>query len=195
MSRHDMSHSSCRYRDKLGSVSIDHGSVTRLWSRRLIAGKRNALNGRPLLDLLKKVPVKDKIIRSAMPGLESGVRATVARIHRLNLISPLLSGLDNLPVRADTVRTNGARSRRPGHASSSNTRVACSSGEAVRVSRGKNIGHHASGAGARDVNLLGVGLVRLDDIVDHADENLTITLTIVLECLGARDIPAVKVLL
>jgi hypothetical protein len=190
-----MSNSGCRYSDKLGSVSVDHSSVAGLWGRCLVASEGNALDGRPLLDLLKKVPVKDQVIRGAMPGLEPRERAAVAWIHSLDLISPLLSSLDDLPIRAHTIGADWARSRRPGHASGSNARVACSSGESVRVRRGEHIGHHASGAGTRDKDLLGVGLVRLDHIVDHADEDLAITLAVVLERLGAGDIPAVEVLL
>lgn len=195
MSRYDMSDSGSGYSNKFSSVPVNHGGIARLRSVSLVARERNTLNRGPLFNLLKKVSVIDKIVRGAVPSLEPRVRPAIPRIHRLDLVSPLLSSLDDLPVRADTVRTNGARSRRSSHASSSNARVACRSGETVRVRSRENIGHHASGAGTGDVNLVTVGSVCVDDIVDHADENLAVALAIVLERLGAGDIPAVKVLL
>jgi hypothetical protein len=190
-----MSNSSGRYSDKLCSVSVDHGSVVRLGSRLLAAGKRNPMKRRPLLDLLLEVLDGDQVVDGTVPGLESGVSTVVARVHSLDLVGPLLSRLDDLSVRAFTIRADGAGSRRSGHTSGGNARVACGSSDSVRVCRGKNIGHHASGAAASDKDLVAVGLPRIDSIINHADKDLAVTLATVFESLCAGDIPTVRVLL
>jgi hypothetical protein len=192
--RYNMSDSSCRYSDKLSSVSVDHSGVTGLWGRCLIAGKGDTMNSRPLLDLLEKVLIVDKVIGSTVPGLEFGIGAAVAWVHRTDLVGPLLSRLYDSAVRTDTVGADGAGARRSSHASGSDARVAGSSSKAVWVCRSKHICHHASRAGAGDKDLLGIGIVLLDEVVDHANENLAVTLAVVLERLCAGNIPAVKVL-
>lgn len=189
-----MPNSSCRYTNKLGSVSVDHGSVAGLWSRCLVADKGDAMNSRPLLDLLEKVLVEDEVVGSTVIGLESRIGAAIAWVHRTNLVGPLLSSLYDPTVGADTIGADGARSRRPSHTSCGNTRVAGGSSKAVRVCRSKYVRHHASGAGACDKDFLGIGLVCLDEIVDHADKNLAVALAVMLERLCAGDIPTVGVL-
>jgi len=105
-----------------------------------------------------------------------------------------LSRLDDLSVRANTVRADGTGSWRSGHASGSNARVACGSGETVGVCRDENVGHHASGAGSSNKDFVAVGVVSLDDIVNHADQDLAVALAVMLERLGTGDVPAVGVL-
>lgn len=152
------------------------------------------MNSRPLLDLLEKVLVEDEVIGSTVIGLKSRIGAAVAWVHRTDLVGPLLSRLYDSTVRADAVGADRAGSRRPGHASCGNARVASGSSKAVRVCCSKHVCHHASRAGACDKDLLGIGLVRLDDIVNHADKNLAVALAVMLERLCAGDIPAVEVL-
>ena len=194
MSRHNVTNTSSRNSHKLGSISVDLSSITALGSVRLVTSKGNTVECRPLLDLLKEVLVNNQVISSTVPGLELGVRSAVARVHSLDLVGPLLSRLDDLSVRTNTVRADGTGSWRSGHASGSNARVACGSGETVGVRRDENVGHHASGAGSSNKDLVAVGVVSLDDIVDHADQDLAVTLAVMLEGLGTGDIPAVEIL-
>jgi hypothetical protein len=194
VSRHNMPDTSGRYSDKLGSISVDLSSVATLWSVCLVTSEGNTMECGPFLDLLEEVLIDDQVISSTVPSLELGVRTAVARVHSLDLVGPLLSRLDDLSVRANTVRADGTRSRRSSHASGSNARVACGSSETVGVCRDKNVGHHATGAGSSNEDLVAVGVVSLDDIVDHADQDLAVTLAVVLESLGTSDIPAVEIL-
>ena len=189
-----MPNTSSRNSDKLGSIAVDLGSIAALGSVRLVTSEGNTVKRRPLLNLLKEVLIDNQVISSTVPGLELGVSAAVARVHSLDLVGPLLSRLDYLAVGANTVRADGTGSWRSGHASGSNARVACGSSETVGVRRDKNVGHHASRAGSSNKDLVAVGVVSLDDIVDHADQHLAVTLAVVLESLGTGDIPAVEIL-
>jgi hypothetical protein len=194
VSRHNMSYTRGRHSDKLSSISVDLSSIATLGSVRLVTSEGNTMESRPLLDLLQEVLIDNQVVSSTVPGLELGVRTAVARVHSLDLVGPLLSRLDDLSVGANTVRANWAGSRGSGHASGSNARVACGSGETVGVRRDENVGHHASGAGSSNKDLVAVGVVSLNNIVDHADQDLAVTLAVMLERLGTGDIPAVEIL-
>jgi hypothetical protein len=51
-------------------------------------------------------------------------------------------------------------------------------------------GHHGTGAGTSNEDLLGVGVVLLESVRNHVGNGIAVTTTIVLQGLLRRDIPA-----
>lgn len=194
MHRHGVSDTLGRVCDKLGSVTVDHLRVSLLWVVGVGLGEGDIEDGGPLLDLLSQVGILDDGVGGAVESCEAGICAVVARIHAVHHVGPLLAGVDDLTSGALRVRAERAGARGASKAAGWDTGVAGGSGEDIGVGGGEDVGHHAAGGGAGDKDLLWVGVVFVDGVLDHVDEAIAVTAAAMSErCLGIN-VPAVAVL-
>ena len=130
-----------------------------------------------------------------MPCGQLGVLAGVSRVHGLSDLDPFSLALDDEAVGTLSIGRGGRRSRAASDTAGSNAGVAGRGGEDVRVGGHHYVGHHASGAGACDKDLCGIGVVLLDCPLDHGNEALVVSTGITGKTLLGVDFPAVGVTL
>lgn len=90
--------------DAIAVVAVDDAGVAGTGVVGDVAGERDAVQRRPLLELLREVRVVDERVRLPVQRLHPRVRPLVARVHRPHLLRPLLPRLDVLSIRARRVR-------------------------------------------------------------------------------------------
>lgn len=114
--------------------------------------------------------------------LKSGTGAVVSGVVRPDHISPLLSGLDVLPVGAGVGPSGGVlggsgsldEEAAVGDARIDGTRL-----KDVRVGPHEDVSHHGARAGADGKDTVRVSSVLLDRILDHVGNGLAVTATVV----------------
>lgn len=179
--------------DTYRAIAIDHLGIPTPRSVRLVSGEANTMNAAPLLQLLAKVGIGDKVICSSVPRRHARITARVPRIHRLSNIHPLALTLNILTIRTPGIRRNWRRARRSSKTTCRHTGVATRRRQKVGIRRHHDIGHHATGRGAGDEDFPGIGIVSLDRVLDHVGEALVVAASIAGEALLRVDFPAVEV--
>lgn len=129
-----------------------------------------------------------------MECLHARIRSGVRRVHLLDLRSPLGSGLGHQSIRARLVRARRTAPGRPGQTARRDAGVAGAGHEDVRVGRHEHVCHHATRRRACDEHLGHVGVVRLDEVVDHLHQPGAVAASVVRQRLCGRHVPTVAVL-
>lgn len=143
-------------------------------------------HGGPLLNLFVQVLNVKDLVCGAVEYLHLWSVARVTGVCRIHHRFPLSTSLDDLALRARIIPHSVAVSR---EATESHARKRAPGGEHVWVAPQQNVRHHGTAADASGEDAVGIGIVFLDNVFDHAHYALTVPSTLVSERLGARDIP------
>lgn len=128
-----------------------------------------------------------------MERLNAWVTSVVPGVHGAYLRCPLFARLNNLPVGALWIGTDGARAGRARQAPSCDARVARTCGKKVRIRGREDVGHHAArrATSHKDAGL--VGFVVVNGVTDHVSEARGVAAAFACEALGGCDVPTVEV--
>lgn len=170
---------------ELGAIDTLGPSRDRIVGESLARSRRVAKDVGPLLDALTVVIVAEGLIIRAVVDGHLWPLSSVAGIGSANLVTPGLSSLGELSLRALRVPQAGA-----GEASERHTGKGGSSLEDIGVGSHEYVRHHGTRRGTGGKDTAGVAIVSLECVLDHVRNSQRITTGIVREGSRRSNIPA-----